>query len=110
MQNYQSLNLRFSLSRKLNQPPCKILSGWKKNEEKPATFQENFEIFYQDLYGKLIFSQVFTKYFSSSASPLKVCTVEDNSGILQQSFRFRGGAFRSFHLPTIVEKLKRPIR
>ena len=77
-------------------PSCKVLRVWTKNEE-------NFEIFYKNLW-KIDFFHNFLLHISwSSASSLKVyIPLEDNTRFLQQFFRFRGGAFLRSPVPTLL--------
>ena len=63
MHAYQDLLNAFDWADKTQQPKCKSLRVWTNNEDSLVKFQENFEIFDQNLYKKLTFSQIFTKYF-----------------------------------------------
>ena len=61
---------------------------WTKNEK----FQESFEIFDENLHGKLTFFTIFYQIFLGFLPPLrKYIPLEDNTRFLQQFFRFLGG-------------------
>ena len=55
MKDHQHLKNDFHWAGKSKQPTCKTLRVWTKNEENLEKFQENFEIFFQNLFGKLTF-------------------------------------------------------